>query len=300
MTGAIGDLVPGPPEDLLEAWDLEVDGEPRSGHMSTVWPVRGGSGGEWVLKVTDAHHRPTGEAAALRAWGEAGAPVVGVVRDEGRALLLERLDAAHDLKGVPDAQEADEALADLLAGLAGVPAGDLSVPRLADEVTRMLAGIERHTEEAPGVLPELEVGRARSALRELLADLEAPGAELELLHLDLHYLNVLAPLESEFETGTGAVSAGARWVVIDPLPHAGLREIEVVAALRNRWDDAVATGDADGALRRRLALLCERAGLDLQRATHLAQAVAVDNLLWLLPREPDSPFVRPYEVLSRW
>lgn len=292
MTGAVGDLVPGPPEDLLEAWGVEADGEPRSGHMSTVWPVRGDAGEQWVLKVTDAHHPPTGEVAALRAWGESGAPVVGVVRDEGRALLLERLDAARDLSGVPDAQEADEALADLLAGLAGVPSGDLPVPRLADEVTRMLAGIERHTDETPGLLPELEVGRATAALRELLVDLEAPGAELELLHLDLHYLNVLAPRETE--------AAGAGWVVIDPLPHAGLREIEVVAALRNRWDDALASGDADGALRRRLALMCERAGLDLQRATHLAQAVSVHNLLWLLPREPDSPFVRPYEVLSRW
>ncbi|WP_151524649.1 aminoglycoside phosphotransferase family protein [Serinicoccus kebangsaanensis] len=244
MTG--GRAAAAPPGDLLRDWSLTVDGEPWSGHMSTVWPVRDGRGRERVLKVTDAHHPPTGEAAALRAWAEVGAPVVDVLDSRGPALLLDRLDATRDLASVPDEAEASGALADVLAGLRGVRA-PAEVPRLADELRRMSASIRTHREQVPQLLTA-EADRALGVLADLVVELEDPAAELELLHLDLHYLNVLAPCGQD------------GWVAIDPLPHAGFREVEVVAALRNRWDDATADGAPDAALRRRLEVLCERAG----------------------------------------
>lgn len=109
-----------------------------------------------------------------------------------------------------------------------------------------------------------------------------------LVHYDLHYLNVLRDL------------ADRRWVVIDPLPRAGVPEVEVVPALRNRWGDLVATGDPERAMRRRFDLLTDAAGLDRVLAAMFAQAVAVDNLMWLLPRDPGHLFVAPYTVLSQW
>jgi streptomycin 6-kinase len=108
------------------------------------------------------------------------------------------------------------------------------------------------------------------------------------VHYDLHYLNVLRDLEDH------------RWVVIDPLPRAGVPEVEVVPALRNRWEDLVATGDPERAMLRRFDLLTDAAGLDRELASAFAQAVAVDNLLWLMPREPKHMLVAPYTIISRW
>lgn len=271
----------------MRRWGLTPDGARLRGHMASVWPVRGPGGERWVLKVTDAHHPPTAEAVALRAWRASGAAVVDVIEDDGHGLLLERLDATRDLAGVPDADRADSLLADAMAGLGGV-APPAEVPRLGRELSRVRASILEHRRHTPQLLPGRVVDRAVATLTEAASELEAPGAVLELVHLDLHYLNVLRTLGDD------------RWVVIDPLPQAGWREIEVVAPLRNRWDDVLATGEPDAALRRRLALLCDGAGLDRVRAAALAQAVAVDNLLWLLPRDPTSAFVPPYQVLSGW
>jgi len=70
--------------------------------------------------------------------------------------------------------------------------------------------------------------------------------------------------------------------------------------LRNRWDDAAANQDPDAALRRRVDLVSEIVGMDRELVRAIAQAVAVDNLLWLLPREPRHMFVPPYRVISAW
>lgn len=293
MTGG-GPKPPGPPAELLSRWGLSVVGPVRRGHMGSVWPVQGPAGQRWVLKVTDAHHPATGEAAALRAWRGAGAPVVPVHHATGRCLVLERLDAERDLEQVVDPLAADEALADVLARLAGVAAPP-GVPALADELRRMASSIRHQVSAAPGLLDHLPrplVDRALDTLDERSTHLDGPGsAHLELVHADLHYLNVLAPLGPSVDP----------WLAIDPLPRAGTREVEVVAPLRNRWADATATGDPGRALRRRRDLLCERAGIDRQGATGIAQAVAVDNVLWAR-REGrlDSPFLPPYEVLARW
>ena len=81
----------------------------------------------------------------------------------------------------------------------------------------------------------------------------------------------------------------AAWRAIDPLPMAGRREWELIALLRNRWPDAVASGDPDRALRRRLDQVCERADLDRRSlARACAQAAAVDNLLTVLPGNVDA------------
>jgi len=40
--------------------------------------------------------------------------------------------------------------------------------------------------------------------------------------------------------------------------------------------------------------------MDRELVRAIAQAVAVDNLLRLLPREPRHMFVPPYRVISAW
>ena len=93
-------------------------------------------------------------------------------------------------------------------------------------------------------------------------------------------------------------------MAIDPLPAAGYPEWEVAPVIRNRWDDAAATGDPERALRRRFDIVCERAALDRHLAQAVLQAVAVDNVLWLSRATDVGPLVRsflhPYSIVVRW
>jgi len=157
------------------------------------------------------------------------------------------------------------------------------------EVQRIADAIVEHRATHPGILPAAVVDRALGTLHDLIQQLGS-GTRRELVHGDCHFLNVLHTMPTE----------GAAWVVIDPLPSAGMREWDVTALLRNRWQDAVVSGDPDAALRRRVDLVCEIAGMDASQVRDIAQAVAVDNLLWLVPRDRDDVFVPPYTVMSSW
>jgi len=267
---------------------------PWRGFMSSVWPVRGPEGQAWAVKMLDTHHTPAGEGAALETWAGDAWCASRVVRlidrvndiaDIPEALLLERLDAGRPLQDHPDIDAADAEIAGALAALGAVeaPAG---VRHTTVELERIAGAIREHWAEAP-VLPARAVSAALATLDAMTED-PTVAADRLLCHGDLHYNNVLRDLDD------------TRWVVIDPIPSAGVREIEVIAPLRNRWEDTVASGDPDRFLARRLDRLSEAAGLHRTRARALAQAVAVDNLLWLLPRDPDSMFVPPYSVLAGW
>ena len=80
-------------------------------------------------------------------------------------------------------------------------------------------------------------GRWPTARSRRWKPLTAPGPSdpglLKVVHGDLHYENVLHALPGQ----------PPRWVAIDPLPVAGYPEWEVAPVIRNRWDDAAATGD---------------------------------------------------------
>lgn len=220
------------------------------------------------------------------AWRDSAARdhVVSVVDEHEGALLLERLDADTCLADHP-VGDADQVLAESLVALAGVSSPD-GVPDLVDELDRLRSSIEVSRARRTGLLPDRVVAQSLDGLDALMAHVAA--SPRTLVHYDLHCLNVLRDLDDR------------RWVVIDPLPRAGVPEVEVVPALRNRWEDLVATGDPERAMRRCFDRLTDAAGLDRELAIAFAQAVAVDNLLWLLPREPEHMFVAPYMLLSRW
>lgn len=279
--------LPGVAAELAGRWGLTRDGAPMSGFLSTVWPVRDAAGRRLVLKVGWREPGTDGEVAALRAAPHGA--MVELVADDADlgALLLQRLDPAHSLEDHPDVDEACGVIGDLVARVSSVPA-PRGVRPMAEEVERITASIEEHR-AGSGWLPTAVVDRAVATLADLHAELD--GREgLPLVHGDCHFLNVLHTLPGE----------PPAWVAIDPLPVAGRPEWEVVAPLRNRWADALATGDPDRALRRRVDVLCEPAGMDRRLARAVAQAAAVDNLLWLLPRDPEHMFVAPYGVIAHW
>ena len=237
---------------LGEEWSLEPAGDPMWGYVSVVWPVRGPAGEQWVLKVGEDDPRNVVEGAVLLAWQSRGA--VEVVRHDATtgALLLEALDPARDLESVPDETEATAVVGGFIANLKQVPA-----PGRCAALHRRAPAHPRATCCGGATwlsdgLTTRDFDVALDTLATAAADLDAAGP-WPAMHGDLHYCNVL-------HTRDGAADPG--WRVIDPLPMLGPAEAEVIAPMRNRWEDAVATGDPGRALRRRLDQLVDLADLD--------------------------------------
>jgi streptomycin 6-kinase len=95
------------------------------------------------------------------------------------------------------------------------------------------------------------VSRTDSLAGELLSD----SSPAKLLHGDLHFDNVLA-------------SKRADWLAIDPKPCAGQPGWEVHALLRNRVEELRAAASFRAAVRRRLEIVAEAAGIDPETARH--------------------------------
>ena len=257
------DDLPGLIGALLREWELEPVGRPSSGACAVAIPVRllgpgrdvVGVSGEGILKITWPHPEAATEHLALQGWNGHGA--VRLVRaDPSRfALLLERLDPA-DLTGV-DIDEACAVIGDLL-GLLRRPAHP-RVPTLAAYAVRK----SEQLREAPAVLPRRYLDQAAALATELL---ERGAAEERLLHTDLHYDNVLR-------------AHRAPWLAIDPKPMAGDVAFEVAPALWNRADELGTGSEVRWSLRRRLEIICERAGIDEGRARAWTIVREADNAL---------------------
>ncbi|EWT00328.1 kinase [Intrasporangium oryzae NRRL B-24470] len=256
--------LPGLLTDLLDEWELEPVERSMWGTCSVAVPVRrlGRPADETepvdaVLKVTWPHLEAATESLALQTWNGHGA--VRLIRaDPGRfAILLERLET-RDLTGV-DIDEACEVIGDLLATLRR-PAHP-RVPSLATWAT--LKATQLH--DAPPVIPRRYLDQASALARELVA---RPPAEERLLHTDLHYENVLA-------------ARRAPWLAIDPKPMAGDVAFEVAPLLWNRADELGTGPQIRWSLRRRLEIVCERAGIDEGRARAWTIVREAVNALWL-------------------
>ena len=286
--------VPATADDVCAAWGLVSDGTVMAGFLSLVAPVRDAAGRALVLKLYGPEVGVDDEPAFLRA--AAGPGAVELVRTDLAvgALLLERLDAGRSLSGMPDVDKACGVIGDLVRQFSAhaAPPGMRS---MADELDRLHASITAMLDRTPAVLPRNLADRALDTCAGLSRTLRSAPGDASLVHGDLHFENVLHTLADE----------AARWVAIDPLPAAGYPEWEVTASLRNRWPDAVATGDPGRALRRRVDIIGERAHLDRPVAVAIAQAAAVDNLLWL-SRSGDEVhptvrgFVPPYRIIAAW
>lgn len=225
--------------DALARWQLEVDGEPRTGWTAVVLPVRQG-GHARALKVIWPHPEMATEHLALKVWGGQAAVRLHAADPTEGLLLLERLHADTDLHGVA-IDEACQEVGALLRRL-NVPAS----PAFPELTAYLGTHLERMAQR-PAV-PRRIADRTRGLFADLARE---PGTHL-LLHTDLHYENVLADAEG-------------RWRAIDPKPLRGHPGFELLPLLSNR------AGDLDGrtfrsAMRRRVAIAAEAAGIDLDAA----------------------------------
>ena len=229
------DRLPGTVDDLCQEWTVRPDGLAMHGFCALVVPVApedraAGDDGEAVLKVSFPDDDTAHEHLALRAWAGRGAVRLLRADTRRRALLLERL-GTRKLDDVT-VDEACEVVAGLYSRL-HVEAGE-QYPALSDWAARWEERLSALDADAP--VPRRLVAHARSLARDLAVD---PLTDGILLHGDLHYLNVLAADREP-------------WLAIDPKPMSGDPCLEPAPMLWNRWDEALADGDARGAVRRRL------------------------------------------------
>ena len=260
------DAAPALADSLLARWSLTPDGPATHGAVAWIIPVRRADGTDAVLKLQPVDDETVGEPRALRAWAGGGAVLLFEHDAESGSMLLERLDAEQSLGSVADDLAALEILSELLAQLSAVPA-PAGLRRLADVGADLLVRADLVLPRAEGV--EAMVRNCSAALREVL-----PESGDRLLHWDLHYDNVLAPVPEAADR--------APWLAIDPKPLAGDPCFELLPALHNRWGDIVATGDVSGAVRRRFDLMTEVAGLDRDRARAWTLARVLQNTVWEL------------------
>jgi streptomycin 6-kinase len=251
-------------DDYLGRWELTRTGDFLNGAASLIVPVVRRDGTTAMLKLQPRNEESEAEALALRTWSPND--VVTVLEDDPATstLLLERL---HDrtLNAVPDHVEATRILAELMTSLNVVPAPP-SVRRLADVATEMIE-VAADLKLADPAEQRL-VNRYADQVRELI-----PESGDRLLHWDLHYGNVLA-------------SDRQPWLVIDPKPLAGDPAFELFQALHNRWDDLVATGNLDQAVRDRFDLMVDITGIDRARALAWTSGRILQNVLWTAEFDP--------------
>lgn len=247
-------------EDALGRWGLQPAGAVWTGQTAVVVPVQR-DGRPLALKVVWPHPEAFAEHLALRHWDGCGAVRLVAADPPTGTLLLERLDPECDLHTLP-IDAACRVVGQLLAHL-HVPAPP-SIPPLSGFVDRHLVTVARLA--ADGSVPRRIAVRARALADDLLADAAAAadariageggddGAR-RLLHTDLHFANVLAADRSP-------------WLAIDPKPMAGHPGFEIQPLLRNRVDELGSGSTFRWSIRRRLDIVCDAAGIDVDSARY--------------------------------
>ena len=211
--------LPGLIVELAERWKLELE-QPIETPHSLVVPA-----GDAVLKLNaPSHTEADREADALERWAGSGAVRLLARDDERRALLLERCMPGTRLW---DADVDEAAVVSELLPRLQVDVGETHpFALLADEAERWAEDVPRRYAEAGEPFePEL-LECALDVYRTVDRSASA------LVNQDLHGGNIL---RAEREA----------WLVIDPKPLVGERELEASGLLRNTdsvspWLDALA------------------------------------------------------------
>jgi hypothetical protein len=89
------------------------------------------------------------------------------------------------------------------------------------------------------------------------------------------------------------------WLAIDPEPLAGDPGFALLAALHNRSEQAVATGDVPRAIRRRFDLMTDIVGLDRKRTTAWTLARILQYALWDIERDYTMRHTEPDRAIAR-
>jgi streptomycin 6-kinase len=212
------DDIPRLAEECARVWGLELE-DPVDTPHSLVVPA-----GRTVLKLNAPTHAESDhEPDALALWNGNGAVRLLARDDERRALLLERCVPGTRLWDADDADEAavvSELLPRLQIEVHGQP-----FTRLADEADCWAEVVPRRYHDAGEPFERRLLDAALDVYRSV------DRTAVFLVNQDLHGGNVLR-------------STREPWLVIDPKPLVGERELEASGLLRNaasvsRWLDVL-------------------------------------------------------------
>jgi streptomycin 6-kinase len=242
--------------ELAGRWGVTID-EPFETNSSLVaFGLRGADA--VVLKVVKNSGDEWKSGEVLHAFGGRG--MVRALEHVEGALLLERLRPGTPLSTLTVAGRDDEAtsiLADVIAAMA-----PSNPPAWCPTVADWGRGFRWYVDSGDTQLSPSLVARAA----EMHAELCASQRSTRLLHGDLQHYNVLA------DDHRG-------WVAIDPKGVIGEVECELAAALRNPADNPE-TFAKPKIVARRVTVLCNRLGLDADRALRWAYALGVLSAVW--------------------
>jgi streptomycin 6-kinase len=255
--------LPGLVELCVQRWSLTVEGAFAELSYNYVLRVRRADGSRAVLKLGVPEIELSSEIAALQFYAGRGSAYLYESDADLGALLIEALEPGDMLA----TQEDDERATMIAAGVME----KLWRPATADwqgclSVAGWASGIQRLRKRfggGSGPLPEKWLGRAEGLFGELLAS----AGPAYLLHGDLHHFNILRAQREP-------------WLAIDPKGVLGEPAYELGAFLYNPQPDFPWRSDLGKVLARRVALLCERLGLDRQRVLGYGVAQAVLSACW--------------------
>lgn len=252
--------------DLIAECADRFDFRPEApfGGLSYNFVLRGtlGNGKGAVLKLSFLKEELVRETDVLRAYEGRGAIRVLDADGERGGALLEAVVPGTPLSSVEDDDRATEIFCGVFRRL------HPSVPTIGSypSMKQHFAALDRcrarigNQGNAAAAIPEdwLTIAEAN------LAYLIATTNENLLLHGDLHHANMLRQGEE-------------RWAVIDPKGIIGDIHFEPIQYLLNYEDRG---GDRDTVLRRRIAIMADRLGLDSRRIAMWGVARGVLEACW--------------------
>jgi len=246
-----------------ERWSLALHDSFPNLSYNYVAPVTLADGAHAVLKAGVPRSELLREIAALRLYAGQGSARLLQADEEAGVMLLERIYPGATLAQLEDDARATAVLADMMARLwRALPADHpfLSVEAWADGLVDLRARFDGGSGPLPLRLVELA--------ERLFADLFDSAAAPVLLHGDLHHENILA-------------SAGSGWLAIDPKGMTGEPAYDVGPLF---WNPAnvCAWPNLEQVQARRVAILCDRLGLERQRVAAWAVAQAVLSAWWTI------------------
>ncbi|GGK21552.1 streptomycin 3''-kinase [Deinococcus malanensis] len=236
----------------LDRWSLTPDGVHVHTHSSDLLPVLR-AGQKAMLKVARSFEEEQGHQ--LMVWWDARG-AARVLKHEGAALLLERLEDSPTLTGLVEAGQDDQA-------------------------TRILCKVAAHL-HAPRPLPWPELTTLGRWFRALEA--AAPGGGLLARSWDtaqglLGEPQEVCPLHGDIHHGNVLFSSQRGWLAIDPKGLVGERTFDFANVLCNPTLDLARH---PGRLARQATLLAEEACLDRTRLLRWTAAYAGLSAAWHL------------------
>ncbi|SEO14798.1 aminoglycoside phosphotransferase family protein [Paenibacillus sp. OV219] len=199
-----------------------------------------------VLKLAFLKDELAQEMRTMNAYAGRGVVQVLALDEELGAAVLERAVPGTPLSTMLDDNKATVIFCEMLGQLRRPFEGEVghfqTIRRWFEGIVRYRSRFSGDTE---GPLPEHWVVRAEELLEEMIAT----TTETVLLHGDLHHQNIL----QQGDDG---------WAVIDPKGIVGDVHFETLQYLLNYKDRG---GDYDTVLRRRVAIMTERLGLEHRR-----------------------------------